>query len=110
MRLTGPYYRIAVDHGTMYVPAATIPALRTVVGKLSECALVQAQNCIHAIEASESNVKGIMFPSSANGWHVTLRITADGLTMPHWLSCQELSELNIALTQLALTITPPWTA
>ena len=110
MRLTGPYYRITVDHGTIYVPAATLPALRTVVGKLSECARVKEQNAIHAIEAAEGNVRGIMFPSSADGWHVTLRITADGLTVPYWLSCQELSELNAALTQLALTATPPWTA
>ena len=52
------------------------------------------------------NVKGIMFPSSADDWHVTIRITADGLIMPHWLSCQEMSELNVALTQLALMDTP----
>lgn len=110
MRLTGPYYRISVDHGTIYVAAPNLPSLRTVVGKLSECARLKSENCIHAIEAAEGNVKGIMFPSSADGWHVTLRITADGLIMPHWLSCQELSELNVALTQLSLTHTPPWTA
>lgn len=98
MRLTGPYYRIAIDHGTMYVPAAYIPALRTVVGKLCECARVQPQNAIHAVEATEGNVKGVMFPSSVDGWHAVLRLTMDRLTMPHWLSVQELRELNVALS------------
>lgn len=108
MRLTGPYYRITVDHGTIYVPAATIPALRTVVGKLSECARVKAENCIHAIEATECNVKGIMFPSSADGWHVVIRLTMDGLTIPHWLTTQELRELNVALNTQPLSGERTW--
>lgn len=108
MRLTGPYYRITVDHGTIYVPSTTIPALRTVVGKLCECARVQAQNCIHAIEAADGNVRGIMFPSSADGWHVVIRLTMDSLTIPHWLTTQELRELNVALSTQPLPGERTW--
>jgi hypothetical protein len=110
MRLTGPYYRITIDHGTIYVPKDTIPDLRTVVGKLSECARVKAEDCLHAIEANEGVVTGTMFPSSVDGWHVSLRITDNGLTVPHWLSCQEMFELNVALTQLEVFGGPSWTA
>lgn len=102
MRLTGPYYRITVDHSTMYVPETTIPALRTVVGKLCECARVQPQNIINAVEAVEGNVKGVMFPSLVDGWHVVIRLTMDRMTLPHWLSVQELRELNVALSATSM--------
>lgn len=108
MRLTGPYYRVSVDHGTMYVPAAYIPSLRTVVGKLCECARLQAQNAIHAIDATEGNVKGIMFPSSVDGWHVVIRLTMDALTIPYWLTTQELRELNVALSAQPLPGERTW--
>ena len=61
MRLTGPYYRITVDHGTIYVPAAYIPALRSVVGKLSECA---------AYRAAERHPRGRSHRGQRQGRHV----------------------------------------
>ena len=108
MRLTGPYYRITVDHGTMYVPAAYIASLRPVVGKLCECARLQPQNAIHAIDATEGNVKGVMFPSSVDGWHVVIRLTMDALTIPYWLTTQELRELNVALSTQPLPGERTW--
>lgn len=108
MKLTGPYYRIRSDQGTLFVPAPYISDLRVVVGKLSECARVQPQSYLDGIIASQGKIEGRLFPNSTNNWYVMLRILTDGFFMPHWFTANELSALNEALNAQPLPCERQW--